>query len=137
MSETLNIETEHDSKESLDVKKDEDIQDNYSLFFKEVEFQSIQDIKELTKSSLEAWKEEYLFRLKRIFKNDIDECAQSGKCHYTHETGSMDLYKARVLKEAIINDIGPMLQGYDLRCETKTKDSSKSLATIIIAISWM
>ena len=136
MEASVDLNVKNEIEENLDIDESSS-KNEKSLFLEEVEFQSIQDIKELTKSSLETWKEEYLFRLKRIFKNDIEKCAQSGKCHYIHETGSMDLYKARVLKEAIINDIGPMLQGYDLRCETKTKDSSKSLATIIIAISWM
>ena len=136
METSVGLNVKNEIEENLDIDESSS-KNEKSLFLEEVEFQSIQDIKELTKSSLETWKEEYLFRLKRIFKNDIEECAQSGKCHYVHETGSMDLYKARVLKEAIINDVGPMLRGYDLRCETKTKDSSKSLATIIIAISWM
>lgn len=134
MSGNMNTEKSVDNEKKAAIENN--IFSNLSTI-DEVEFHSVQDIKEITKSSLESWKEEYLFRLKRIFKNEIEECAKNGKYYYIHETASMDLHKARELREAILKQIEPMLEGYDLRCEVKNNNTAKSLATIVTIISWI
>ena len=72
MEASVDLNVKNEIEENLDIDESSS-KNEKSLFLEEVEFQSIQDIKELTKSSLETWKEEYLFRLKRIFKNDIEK----------------------------------------------------------------
>lgn len=102
----------------------------------DVSFLSIDEVQTISKESYDSWMSEYVFRLKRIFQNNISKCAQNGEFNYTFESDIMTTNKVEDLVKRIEKEIIPLLNGYSINFLILTQSDNFNCSRLKVCISW-
>lgn len=102
----------------------------------DVSFLSIDEVQAISKESYDSWMSEYVFRLKRIFQNNISKCAQNGEFNYTFESDIMTTNKVEDLVKSIEKEIIPLLNGYSINFLILTQPDNFNCSRLKVCISW-
>lgn len=114
---------------------DNSIQDIFTNV-SDISFPDIEDIKKITDDSFDAWKIEYLYRLKRILYNEMDFRAKNGEYSCSFKSEEMGAHRADALVKVIKTELTPLLKGYTITSSIIKKEFDDSLVTLIVTVSW-